>query len=217
MIRLKKSFFVIDNPYSMLKPSDIGKRFQNLMNMYGFLIYSEKTIWSWCHRNTMGSCKWNHCNGFVTVVILVTISWELSLNCHVWMKCCEWSVWMKCENSKLKCFSVKWMFRLLKKNAFACSVIEVAASFLSQHWLADVSVFWCSEIIIEHPSTIWTILDNAIFWMNDHISSTDREENRDDHNEFHFEELFIISIKLLLGTLIFQRVYIPCNKLLVSC
>ena len=121
------------------------------------------------------------------------------------MKMSSWNVFQSNE-----CF-----FRLSKKNAFAFSVIEVAASFLSQHWLTDVSLFWCSEIIIEHPCTVVTIFDNAIFWVNDHISCTDSEiKNRDNHNEFHFEELFIIRIKLLLDTLYFQRAYIPCFMLI---
>ena len=51
--------------------------------------------------------------------------------------------------------------------------------------------------------------------MNDHISCTDSEiKNRDNHNEFHFEELFIIRIKLLLDTLYFQRAYIPSFMLI---
>ena len=140
----------------------------------------------WCFSD---SCNHNKLSCFMNDIKCHEMSFEMSCN--------EWNVTKKVkfhEIVKLKCFSVKWMFFFLKKNAFAFSVIEVAASFLSQHWLADVSLFCCSEIIIENPSTVVTIFDNAIFWMNDHISSTDSEENRDYHNEFHFEELFVISV-----------------------
>ena len=78
------------------------------------------------------------------------------------------------------------VIRHLKKNASAFSVVVIATTFLSKHWLADISLFFCSEIMIEHPSTVVTILDNAIFWLDEHISRAKCEKNWNNHNKFHF-------------------------------
>ena len=78
-----------------------------------------------------------------------------------------------------------FVFRHLKEDAFTFSVVEITATFLSQHWLTDISLFFRSEVMIEDPSAVVAILDDAIFRVDDHIGSAESKEGCENHNKFH--------------------------------
>ena len=84
----------------------------------------------------------------------------------------------------------------LKKDALAFSVVEIATTLLTQHWLANVSLFFGSKIMVEDPSAVVTVLDNAIFWMDDHVSSAESKDCCDNHNKFHFWAIMLFGIFL---------------------